>query len=116
MAVTNVQNGTAVLLILGTEMTIGTVITTAGVYVLTVNLGTLANGETTRVRAYEKTLTGDASSPVAANCVYDVSYSHVQGAPIKASPPIVTMYDLAFTLTQTGGTLNMHTWRIDSVG
>jgi hypothetical protein len=101
---------------LTTEHTLsGAAITGAKSLVLTVNTKNLVNGETVWIRAYSKVETGDATPPDATLLVYSAIYKHIQGQPVKVSPPIPSAYSTAFTLRQDGGTGRAFQFRIDSL-
>lgn len=63
------------------EVTIDT-ITTAGVYVLVLDLADLANGETVIARMKDAAVQSGT-----VRTIYEARFSHVQTDPIKASPP-----------------------------
>jgi hypothetical protein len=105
----------------GTEDTILTE-TDSGIYVLTVNLKNLANGERVCIRAYAKVLTGDTNPGL----VFEQEYMHKQGdaaAPgsvgsgpiIVKSPPIESPFSLVFTIQQLNGTARDFAWRSDQL-
>lgn len=88
-----------------------TTTTTAGVFVLSVNLTNLLNGETVRIRVKTKTLTGDTAEPI-----WDVTYTNNQGAtPIVQTPPLLSMFSYEATLRQDGGTGRNFPWSVVQV-
>ncbi len=121
MALTNQANGTQAAT-LNTEHTLSGAFAVAGVYILTVNLKNLANGDVVELRAYQKCLTGDVQSYLA----YKKAFSNVQGdaaavgsnaqGPVLAiSIPVPSVYSVTFTLRQTTGTGRNFDWRIDTL-
>lgn len=109
MALTTVGSGTQTAT-LTTEHSLATT-TTAGVFVLSVNLTNLVNGETVRLRVKTKVLTGDT-----AECVWEYTYSNDQGnIPIVQTPPLLSMFSYEATLTQTGGTGRAFPWSVVQV-
>jgi len=93
----------------------GAAITGAKTFVLTVNTKNLVNGETVWLRVYAKVETADATPPTAVLLVSSAIYKHIQGQPVKISPPIPSAYSIAFTLRQDGGTGRAFPFRIDSL-
>lgn len=104
--------------IIGTEHTLVNANATSGVWELAVDTKNMALGDELELRAYVKTLTGDANLL----CVYFASYIHVQGdgaAPglsaagevVKYSPPISSPYVISFTLKQVAGIGRAFDWR-----
>lgn len=106
MAVNSNQNGTQTATI-GTEHTLGSSITAAGTFILSVNTSNLANGDVLELRAKTKVLT-DGSEAV----YLLATYAHAQGDPVKMSIPIPSLYSLTFTLKQTAGTGRAFEWNI----
>jgi hypothetical protein len=80
-------------------------ITTAGVYQLDVNLTNLANGDVLELRGKKKVL----SSGAEIDCVLG-QYANVQSQKGVSSIPIVSLYSLTFTLTQTAGSSRVFEW------
>ncbi len=109
MAVTEQSGGTQAAT-LDTEHTLATV-TTAGVYVLAVDLSVLAAGDIVRLRLKTKTRTGATS-----RLAYDATYAHVQGAPNVLSVPVPVTTEIIATLEQTDGTGRSFVWSIYSLG
>lgn len=106
MAITSVQNGTQTATI-STEHTLGSAVTAAGTFLLSVNTTNMANGDILELRAKTKVLTGGSEA------VYMLAtYAHVQGDPVKMSIPIPSLYSLTFTLKQTAGTGRSFEWNI----
>jgi len=83
-----------------TEHTL-TTITTAGTYVLALDLSDMAAGDVVEVRAYLKVLTGSTEAVL----YFDV-WADVQPDDdvVKFLVPIPTVYSCKFTLKQTAGT------------
>lgn len=108
---------------LNTEHTLnGSAFTDSGVYVLMVDTRNMVNGDELELRAYVKTLTGDANGFLA----YSPTYAQQQGdgaAPgssgsgdsVKISVPIPSPYSITFTLKQTAGTGRDFPWRVDTL-
>lgn len=105
----------------GTEATLDAE-TGAGVYVITVNLKNMVNGDIVQLRAYKKVLTGDAQSWLA----YKAEYSNLQGDAaavgskangevLAISVPIVGAFGCTFTLLQTAGTARAFDWVVDQL-
>lgn len=117
----NLENGTQTASI-GTEHTLGST-NGAGVYVLTVNLKNMVNGDILILRAFQKVLTGDSDSAQCYNAVFqnkqgdgDAPGSAALGDVIIPSPPVVAgIGGMVFTLTQTAGTGRDFDWRIDQL-
>ena len=106
MALSSIQNGTQTATI-STEHTLGSAVTAAGTFLLSVNTTNMANGDVLELRAKTKVLTGGSEA------VYLLAaYAHVQGAPVKMSIPIPSVYSLTFTLKQTAGTGRAFEWNI----
>ena len=105
MALTSNSSG-AQIATLATEHTLATIIT-GGTYVLSVDLGALANGETLTLRVKSKVRAADTS-----RTVYESSFQHAQGAPNKYSPAIPVIAEGVFTLMQSGGTGRTFPWNI----
>lgn len=106
MAVTSKQAGTQNVVI-GTEHALGAAITTAGVYVLVVDTGNLANGDVIEIRARTKAR-GISVSRVA----YTAGYANAQSEPNKYSVPIPVDSEVAFTLKQTSGAARAFDWSV----
>lgn len=106
----------------GTEHTLLTE-ATSGIFVLVVNLKNMVNGDILELRAYVKTLTGDANPLL----MFEQIYANVQGDAAAAgssakgpvhvkSPPIESPYSLVWTLKQVAGTSRNFDWREDQIG
>lgn len=106
MALASNQNGTQTATI-NTEHTLGSAITAAGTFLLSVNTSNMANGDMLEFRAKTKVLT-DGSEAV----YLLATYAHAQGDPVKMSIPIPSLYSLTFTLKQTAGTGRSFEWNI----
>lgn len=96
--------------------------TDAGVYVLTVDTRAMVDGDEVELRAYVKTLTGDAQEYL----LYGATYAQQQGdgaaagssaygETVKACVPIASAYSVTFTLKQTAGTSRDFPWRVDTL-
>ena len=106
MTVTSNQSGSQTATI-GTEHTLGTAITAAGVYVLVVAANAMVNGDVLELRAKTKAKTGSTSQ-----LAYVVTYAHVQTELNKYSVPIPVDTEVVFTLKQTAGTGRVFDWNI----
>lgn len=84
--------------------------TTVAVYVLSLDLTPLANGDTVEVRIYTKTLSGSTKE-----VAYQATYSNVQGEPNKFSVPVPASQYIEATLKQTAGTNRTIDWALLSV-
>lgn len=116
----NKSNGTQAAVI-NTEHTLLTE-ATSGVFVLFVNLKNMVNGDVLELRAYAKTLTGDANELL----VFEQSYANLQGdgaaagssanGPVHVkSPPLESPFSLKWTLKQVAGTGRSFDWREDQL-
>lgn len=110
MTVASNQSGSQTAVI-STEHTLGTAITTPGVYLLAVDTNAMVNGDTLELRAKTKVKAGSTS-----RLAYFATYVHVQSDPNKYSIPIPITDDLVFTLKQTAGTGRAFDWNIVSLG
>lgn len=107
---------------IGTEHTLGST-NGAGVYVLSVNLKNMVNGDVLVLRAYQKVLTGDSNPGECYNAVFQNKQgdaaapgSLAMGDIIVPSPPVVAgIGGMVFTLTQTAGTGRNFDWRTDQL-
>lgn len=89
-----------------TEHTL-TTITTAGTYVLAINLNPAAAGDVFEIRAYVKVLTGSTERVY----LYDVwADAQPTDDQVKMTIPIPTVYSCKFTLKQTAGTGRSIEW------
>jgi hypothetical protein len=109
MSVTSVGTDTQTATI-DTEHTLDTE-TTAGVYVLVVDMANLVNGDIVILRAKTKYASGGTS-----RLAFSATYAHVQAEPNKYSPPIPTDTEIIFTLEQTDGTGRDFPWNLLKVG
>lgn len=105
MAVTQTNNGTQSAT-LDTEHTLAT-ITTAGVYVLRVNLNNLANADRVVLRAKTKVLSTSSSL-----LEFSAAFEHAQADKVAVSIPIPVVHELIFTLEQTDGTARSFEWSV----
>ena len=107
--------------VVGTEHTLDAE-TTAGVYVITVNLLNMVGADVLQLRVYQKTLTGDSQSYL----LYESEYANTQGDAaavgskangevLAASPAIVAAFGCTFTLLQTAGSGRNFPWRVDQL-
>jgi len=90
----------------GTEQTLATV-TTAGSYVLHVDLSALADGDTVVLRLKSRVLSGGTD-----RLAYEASFSHAQGTPLTYSIPVPTAHQIIATLEQTAGTNRSYDWSL----
>lgn len=105
MAVTSVGSGTQTATI-DTEHTLDTE-TTAGVYILIVDTGNLANGDIVTLRLKVKAKSGESSK-----LAFQASFAHAQAEPIKYSPPVAIDTEIVATLEQTDGTGRDFVWNL----
>ena len=94
---------------LDTEHTLATV-TTAGTYVLSVDLSNLALGDKVTLRAKAK-----VRSTGTTRTVFTGTYAHVQENPVAMSIPIPAVSECVFTLEQTDGTGRAFPWEVISL-
>jgi hypothetical protein len=106
MTVASNQSGSQTATI-GTEHTLGTAITAAGVYVLVVDANAMVDGDVLELRAKTKAKSGSTS-----RLAYFVTYANAQGELNKYSVPIPTDTEVVFTLKQTAGTGRAFDWNI----
>ena len=92
--------------VINTEHSLAT-ITSAGAFVLAVDLANLANGDTVELVCKTKTRSGST-----ARQVFRVSYSHAQADPNVQSIPIVSPHSVEFLLKQTAGTGRNFDWAV----
>jgi hypothetical protein len=105
MAVTSVGTATQTAVIT-TEHTLDTE-TNPGVYVLVVDTGNLALGDTVELRIKTKAAAGGTS-----RLAYMQTYAHAQADPIKYSPPVPVDTEIICTLKQTAGTGRDFLWNL----
>jgi hypothetical protein len=105
-----IASGTVTPTTLGVEQNFAAADTTNKVYVLVVDATNLALGETVELRIYTKVLSTGTE-----HLAYRVAYNHVQGEPVKYSPPVPADVSFKATITQTGGTLRAYDWKILSL-
>jgi hypothetical protein len=105
MSVTSVASGSQACTI-STTHTLSTQ-TTAGVYILVVDLTNLAAGDTVVLALNTKAKSG--SSSVAA---YSVSYANAQSTPNVYSIPVPITDQIIATMTQTAGTGRTFDWNL----
>jgi hypothetical protein len=106
MTVASNQSGSQTATI-GTEHTLGTAITAAGVYVLVVDTNAMVNGDVLELRAKTKAKSGSTS-----RLAYFVTYANAQGELNKYSVPIPVDTEVVFTLKQSAGTGRAFDWNI----
>lgn len=92
--------------VISTEHTLAT-ITTAGTYVLSLNLNPLAAGDVIEARAYVKVLTGSTERVLYFDVWADAQPTDDQ---VKFLVPIPTLFSCKFTLKQTAGTGRSIEW------
>ena len=105
MALAAAANGTQTATI-NTEHALSTQ-TTVGIYVLRVDCGAMASGDTTIIRVKTKTLTGGTS-----RIEQEVSLTGAQAKPNWVSDPVPVDVEIAVTLTQTAGTGRAYPWKL----
>ena len=91
---------------LDTEHTLDTE-TAAGVYVLVVDMGNLANGDIVTLRIKTKAITGGTS-----RLAYSATYANAQAEPNKYSVPVPVSDEIVCTLEQTDGTGRDFPWNL----
>lgn len=106
MTVASNQSGSQTAVI-NTEHSLGSAITTAGVYVLVVDCNALVNGDVLELRAKTKAKTGSTS-----RLAYYVTYANAQTELNKYSVPVPVDTEVVFTLKQTAGTGRAFDWNI----
>lgn len=89
-----------------TEHTLDTE-TTAGTYVLVVDMANLANGDIVTLRIKTKCKTGSTS-----RLAYSVTYANAQSELIKYSVPVPIDVEIICTLEQTDGTGRDFDWNL----
>jgi len=94
----------------GTEQTLGSAQTFAGVYVVQVDLSALQAGESVKLKAKTKTLTGSAVA-----VFIDQTFTGVQTEPIVQTEPLTSPFSFTATLQRTVGTDRAYPWSINSV-
>lgn len=105
MAVSSIANGTQAAVI-DTEHTLTTQ-TTAGVYVLVVDLSNMQNGDAVTLKLKTKYASGGTSRKA-----YQASYAHIQGNPNVYSVPVPVDTEIIATLTQTDGSGRSFYWNL----
>lgn len=105
MALTVVTTGT--LTMSGSEQTLGAAQTSAGVYVLALDLINLAAGDVAELYIYVKTLTGST-----ARLLDKITWTNAQGDPNFQTVPIVVPYEVTFKLKQPTGSARNVDWAI----
>lgn len=95
--------------VITTEHTLSTQ-SSAGVFVLLVDLTNMAGGDVLELRVKAKARSAEASAKVA----YFATYANAQGIPIAVSVPIAATYAV-FTLKQTAGTGRAYPWSVVSL-
>lgn len=93
----------------GVEHALAT-ITSAGVYIVTVDLAQLANGERVTIQIKTRTRSADTTRLYAR-----VYASHALADPIFKSVPVPSGHELVVTLQQDGGSGRTFPWDISSV-
>lgn len=89
---------------ISTEHTLATE-TTAGVFVLVVDLAALAGGDVVELRVYGKARSSDTE-----RLLHVGTYAHVQAAPLVMSVPVVSPHHFKATLKQVAGTGRAFPW------
>lgn len=109
MTVASNQSG-AQTAVISTEHTLGSAITTPGVYVLVVDTNAMANGDSIELQVKTKAKAGSTS-----RIAYFVTYANAQSEANKYSIPVPSDAEISFTLTQTAGTARTFDWNILSL-
>jgi len=92
-----------------TEHTLSTQ-TTAGSYVLSVDLNNLALGDVVILRVKTKVGSGGTTREILSN-----TFSNPQGQPVVQSIPIASPHEVVFTLEQVEGTGRSFPWEVISL-
>jgi len=95
-----------------TEHTLATV-TSAGIYILVVDIANLAAGENVELRAYGKARSTDTERLLFGPAIYGPI---VPAQLLIYSTPIVSPHSVKFTLKQTSGTGRAFPWAVYSTG
>lgn len=103
------QNGTQTAVI-DTEHTLGTAVTAAGIYSISVDTSNLTNGDILELRGKKKILPGGAEKTYLLGTFRDV-----QADPAKDSLPMISLYSCSFTLKQVAGTGRAFDWNIQAL-
>jgi hypothetical protein len=82
-------------------------ISTAGIFVCGVDLSNLANGDVVELTVKTKLRTGSTSA-----VAYKATFAHEQGQPNQYSVPVVSPFELIFTLEQSDGTGRSFDWTV----
>ena len=85
--------------------------TTDGCYQLFVELNNMADGDTFRLRAYEK-----ISSAGTARVVWEEHFGGVQNSPLWPTPTLILLHGWDFSITKIAGTDRSIAWSIRKVG
>jgi hypothetical protein len=81
--------------------------TSDGVVQVFVDLNALANGDTFRLRVYEKCRSADTQ-----RLAWESTFANVQGLPIAVTPALTLAHGWDVTLTKLGGTDRAIPWSI----
>lgn len=103
--------------VIGTEHTLVNANTTAGLWALQVNLRNMVDGDEVELRAYVKTLTGDATGVL----IHSAKYVNKQGdangpgasgngSVVAISPGVPSLFAISWTLKQIAGTGRNYDW------
>jgi hypothetical protein len=106
-APTSNQNGTAALTSGGSEVVLGSAITSAGTYQLILDGSPLALGDEIEIRVYNKVLSGSTER---LTDIWTIRNALI--VPNLYSPIYPTLYDLKFSLKQTTGSSRSIDWNI----
>ena len=88
------------------EAQVGTTDTGNGTYIVQVDLGGMANGDSISVDIYTKTLSGGTSRRV-----FGGQYKHAQAKPIKQSAPLASDVELIIKITSSSTTISIP-WKL----
>jgi hypothetical protein len=105
----NAQTGTQTATI-STRHQLGTTVSTAGVYVLKVDTGNMANGDALTLEVESKSISGGTR-----RVSQRLYFANAQAAPVKELVPEPEVVELAVYLTQTAGTGRAFDWAIVSL-
>lgn len=90
------------------EDTLGSAITTAGVYQFYIDCNAMQNGDEIRIRVYTTVLSAGTS-----RIFQEAHYIHAQSTePIKASIPVASDIEFHVTIERIAGTDRSYPWKI----
>ena len=105
MALTSAASGTITATV-GTEHTLATN-NTGGTFIFVVNTSNMSYGDEVILRIKTKTIATSTTT-----LAYSAVYAHIQGEPVKYSPPVPSLDEITVTLEQTAGTGRSFEWNL----